>query len=76
MTDPIADAEALARGLGPEAVKTMLRILRRVKPADVHVLLGPVRGAGRRSVEVVMVETIKATGEGDAISLDEQRDSA
>jgi hypothetical protein len=66
----VSDAESLARGLGPEAVATLLKILRRSRPADVHVLLGPVRGKGRRSVEVVMVETIKAMGEGDAISVD------
>lgn len=64
----MSDAEALARGLGREAVARLLRIMRDRGPSDVHVLLGPVRAGGRRSVEVVMPH--KTVSDGEDISLD------
>jgi hypothetical protein len=65
----VSDSESLARGLGPEAVAALLKILRRSRPADVHVLIGPVRGK-RRSVEVCAVEKITSSGDGDSIAID------
>jgi len=65
----MTEAEALAKGLGREAVALLLQILRGKGPADVHVLLGPLRGRAR-SVEVVMTRKLTASGEGDSISLD------
>jgi hypothetical protein len=64
----VTDSEALARGLGAEAVARLLRIMRDRGPSDVHVLLGPVRAEGRRSVEVVMPQRTVSVGE--AIPID------
>lgn len=64
----MSDAEALWRALGPDAGARLLRITRDRGPSDVHVLLGPVRTGGRRSVEVVMPQ--RTVGEGEAISLE------
>ena len=61
----MTEAELLAKGLGREAVALLLQILRGKGPADVHVLLGPLRSGGRRSVEVIVPH--KATGEGQIV---------
>jgi len=66
----VTDPDLLAKGLGREAVALLLQILRGKGPADVHVLLGPLRGKSR-SVEVVMTRKLTASGEGDSISLDD-----
>ena len=65
----MTDADLLAKGLGKEAVALLLQILRGKGPADVHVLLGPLRGKAR-SVEVVMTRKLTASGEGDSIAVD------
>jgi hypothetical protein len=41
----------------------MLRIMRDRGPSDVHVLFGPVRAGGKRSVEVVMPSRTVSEGE-------------
>ena len=57
-----AEARALVRGLGPGPARLLLKIIRGKDPADVHVLLGPLRGQAR-SVEVVVPQ--KVLGEGE-----------
>ena len=69
------DSDQLAKALGPEVVGMLIHILRQPRMAHVHLHVGPVRN-GAREIVAELTHTLKATGLGDSICIDENTRTA
>jgi hypothetical protein len=61
----VTDAERLVRAIGPTNVRRLLKMAALPGPHtwDMTLILGPIRGKGRRSVELVTTEQVKTLDE-------------